>query len=155
MAMSANMLLRNTSAYYYYVNEECLEIMQQGWWEFSAPLSDEHKKHFDEYLQQYFYYGHPVYQDPRYEEYTDGDLAFEEGSYAIYTSYELRNKAVETLDMYDAKKLQMIALYGDDVDYEEGIEALRKVTGKPVVPCAGEYFKLKCKLAYSIQKYHI
>ena len=34
---------QNTSDYYYYVNEECLEIMQKGWWQFSAPLSDEHK----------------------------------------------------------------------------------------------------------------
>ena len=94
-----------------------------------------------------------MYQDPQHGEYTDGDLAFEEGSYAIYTSYELRKKAVETLSDYNIQK--MITLYGDDVDYEEGIEALRKVTGNPVVPCASEYFKLKCKLAYSIQKYHI
>lgn len=139
------------SDYYYYVYEEGWEIQSKGWWQFSAPLSDEHQTHFDDYLQQYFYYGHRVYQDPRTEEYTDGDLGFENGSIALYTASEMRTKSMDILLHGSKDDIQgRIEFYGDDVG--EDSRALLLLTGKSDVP--SPLVKSKYKLANLIKKYH-
>ena len=141
----------NVSEYYYYAYCEGNEIQKKGWWQFSAPLSDEHQAHFDDYLQQYFYYGKPIYQDPCTEEYTDGDLSFEDGSVALYTADEMRKKSMDILLHGSKDDIQgRIELYGDDAG--EDSRALLGLTGKSFVP--SPLVTSKCRLANLIKKYH-
>ena len=108
--------LKNTSDYYYYVYEG-YEVQKKGWWQFSAPLSEAHQAHFEEYLNQYFYYGHPNYQDPRTEEIDTADACVEDGILALYTADKMKQQSLSVLNDGDERDIKIrISLYEEDAD---------------------------------------
>ena len=77
---------KNRSGYYKFYNDG---FVRQGWYDFHEGLSEKQREHFDKFFNDYFYYGHPFYQDWN-DRRTDGSecyLAFGSGD-AYVTEYD-------------------------------------------------------------------
>ena len=150
--------LSNTSKYYYYVNQEANEIMQKGCWQFaSKELQNEHEQHFQERMVEYFYYGYPVYQHPKYEEYTDAALAIEHGCYAITDAQDFRKERIRIIKRGDKDRINAaIELY--DTDPPERTECIaafqRLFPDEHIMACMDDGYKQKCILAALIEKHN-
>ena len=128
---------RDTSDFYYVVYEG-YEFQKKGWFQFSAPLTEGHQAHFEEYLQQYLYYGYPIYQDPRYYESTDGDLCFELGDLTLYTADGMMRESLSIIENGDKRDIKsQISLYEEDAESYKSLKSLKK------------------KLREIIKKYHV
>lgn len=113
-----------TSDYYYFCTG--CEIIQMGCWKFNAPLSEEHQAHFDDLLHQYFFYGHPNYQDPRTEEMDTADSCFEDGCRALDTAYEMKRDSLKKIEYGDMSEIRArISLYGEDADSCKTLKSLK------------------------------
>lgn len=68
------------ATYYIYYNDG--DIYQQGYYEGVHKLNEDEFKHFEEYLNDYFYYGYPMYLDRNepFSSATECELAFGGGS---------------------------------------------------------------------------
>ena len=68
------------ATYYIYYNDG--SIYQQGYYEGIHNLNENELNHFEQYLNDYFYYGYPMYLDRNepYSEATECELAFGGGS---------------------------------------------------------------------------
>ena len=116
---------RDTSDFYYVVYEG-YEIQKKGWFQFSAPLTEGHKAHFEEYLQQYLYYGYPIYQDPRYYETTEADLCFDLGDLSKDSAYKMKQKSLSIVKNGDKSDIKSrISLYDEDADSCKTLKSLK------------------------------
>ena len=73
---------KNCSGYYKFYNDG---FISKGWYDFHEGLTKEQREHFVEFFNDYFYYGHPLYQDWN-DRRTDGSecyLAFGSGNTCV------------------------------------------------------------------------
>ena len=114
-----------TSDYYYFCITGC-EIIRMGCWKFTAPLSEEHQAHFDDLLHQYFFYGHPNYQDPRTEEMDTADSCFEDGCRSLDTACEMKRDSLQKIEYGDMSDIRArISLYGEDTGSCNTLKSLK------------------------------
>ena len=150
--------LDNTSSYYYYINVEGNEIMQRGCWQFtSQQVQDKYQPHLDEHLEEYFYYGYPIYQHPDFEENTEAALAIENGTFDIMTANKFFKHNMHILENADEQRIQSAIDLFNDTPSSTGlaIEAFQELLPwEPILACIDEDYVARCKLAWLIKKHH-
>lgn len=150
--------LDNTSSYYYYINVEGNEIMQRGCWQFtSQQVQDKYQPHLDEHLEEYFYYGYPIYQHPDFEEYTEAALAIQNGTFDIMTANKFFKHNMRILEDGDKQRIQGAIDLFNDTPSSMGlaIEAFQELLPwEPILACMDDDYVARCKLAWIIKKHH-
>tara|TARA_Y100001958_G_C21105429_1_gene454062 strand:- start:6 stop:953 length:948 start_codon:yes stop_codon:yes gene_type:complete len=153
--------LDNTSSYYYYINVEGNEIMQRGCWQFTSQhVQDKYQPHLDEHLEEYFYYGYPIYQHPDFEENTEAALAIENGTFDIMTANKFFKHNMRILEDADKQRIQgaidlFNVWYRKDTCFSEAIEAFQELLPwEHTLACMDDDYVARCKLAWIIKKHH-
>tara|TARA_Y100001958_G_scaffold48686_1_gene32562 strand:+ start:141 stop:938 length:798 start_codon:yes stop_codon:yes gene_type:complete len=77
------------SGFFYYVCVEDNEVQMQGWWRFFRQMTPEEEQHYKCYFRHYFWYGRAVYLHEDCEM-SEMELAFENGTFAIFTPDEYK-----------------------------------------------------------------